>query len=105
MNQHPGIGIAFFYFNFRDHSQRDGSAMVRALLLQLAGQNVDCQADLVRLHSSYKSGLPPTEVLLECLRYMVCRFKDTYILVDALDESPRYDAREGLLRIVATIRE
>ncbi|RJE23332.1 Ankyrin repeat protein [Aspergillus sclerotialis] len=99
------IGIAFFYFIFNDETKQDDSAMIRALLLQLAGQLQDCQKDLARLHNLYQPGTPPVEVLIEYLRYMIRRFQHVYILLDALDESPRYSKREGVLAILERIRK
>ena len=47
----PHVGIAFFYFTFRDDSKQDDSAMLRALLLQLSAQRRDGFEDLCRLQS------------------------------------------------------
>ena len=101
----PGIGLAFFYFTFNDDSKRDESAMVRDLLLQLSGQRSDSQTDLARLHDSYSMGLPPTAVLMAYLRQLIQKFDQVYILVDALDESPRYDQRDQVLDTIQTMRE
>jgi hypothetical protein len=53
----------------------------------------------------YSSGTPPVKALLSSLRKTICRFNDTYILLDALDESPRGNKREGVLDAVQTIRQ
>ncbi len=93
----PHIGIAFFYFAFDDESKQDVSAMLRALLLQLWGQLQDGQSDLTRLYDSYKTGLPPSSVLTDHLQRLIKRFYHVYIVLDALDESPRIGAREHVL--------
>ncbi|KAL9105023.1 MAG: hypothetical protein Q9163_000120 [Psora crenata] len=99
-----GIGIAFFYFTFNDDSKQDASSMIRALLLQLSSQLKGGHADLTRLHNSYRAGIPPTPVLLEYLRRLIQRFRDVYILLDALDESPRTGPREHVLDALDTMR-
>lgn len=101
----PGVGLAFFYFTFNDDSKRDESAIVRALLLQLSGQRSDSETDLWRLHDSYNTGLPPTTVLMAYLRQLIQKFDQVYILVDALDESPRFDQRDQVLDIIQNMRE
>ncbi|KAK2752447.1 hypothetical protein FQN54_008109 [Arachnomyces sp. PD_36] len=101
----PDVGIAFFYFTFTDESKQDALAMIRALLLQLSGQLRDGHADLARLHASYQSGTPPPEVLIEYLRHMIQKFHHVYILLDALDESPRYNQREDVLDALEKMRK
>ena len=98
------IGIAFFYFTFNDDSKKDESAMLRALLLQLSSQLQDDHIDLKRLHESYKVGIPPSPVLLEYLRRLIQRFHHVYIVLDALDESPRNGPRGHVLDTLEVIR-
>ena len=100
----PKVGIAFFYFTFNDKSKQDVSAMLRALLLQLSSQLRDDHADLTRLHESHKVGTPPSPVLIEHLRRLIQRFHQVYIMLDALDESPRNGPREHVLDALETIR-
>ncbi|OQE24172.1 hypothetical protein PENFLA_c010G02274 [Penicillium flavigenum] len=101
----PSVGIGFFYFSFNDESKRDCSGMLRALLLQLSAQLQGAEGDIQELFELYKSGTPPVKALLNSLRKTICRFNDTYILLDALDESPRDNKREGVLDAVQTIRQ
>ncbi|CAG8079967.1 unnamed protein product [Penicillium nalgiovense] len=98
------VGIAFFYFSFSDEAKRDDSGMLRTLLLQLSVQLQDGERDLEQLYAMHKSGSPPVEVLLDSLRRFLERFRDTYILLDALDESPRDCKRKGVLRAIQVIR-
>ena len=88
------IGVAFFYFTFSDSAKQDVSSMIQPLLLQLSSQLQDGHANLVQLYESYSFGTPPSTALLECLRNMILKFRHVYILVDALDESPRSGSRE-----------
>lgn len=98
------VGIAFFYFSFSDEAKQDDNGMLRTLLLQLSVQLQDGERDLEQLHILYKSRSPPVDALLESLRRFLKRFHDTYILLDALDESPRDCKREGVLRAIQVIR-
>ena len=100
-----GTGIAFFYFTFNDDSKQDESSMIRALLLQLSSQLQDGHTDLKRLHESHKAGIPPSPVLLEYLRRLIQRFRHVYILLDALDESPRTGPREYVLDALKKMQE
>jgi ankyrin repeat domain-containing protein 50 len=101
----PGVGIAFFYFTFNDESKQDESAMFRALLLQLSSQLSDSHTDLARLHDSYRTGIPPVIVLIVHLRHLIQKFDQVYILLDALDESPRYGQRDQVLNTIETMRK
>ncbi len=100
----PNVGIAFFYFTFNDESKQNVSAMLRALLLQLSSQLQDGHADLTRLHESYKAGTPPSPVLIEYLRRLIQRFHQVYVMLDALDESPRNRSRRDVLDALETMR-
>jgi hypothetical protein len=104
MRHKHGVGIAFFYFSFSDKAKQDDNGMLRTLLLQLSVQLQDGERDLEQLHTLYKSGSPPVDALLESLRRFLERFRDAYILLDALDESPRGSKREGVLRAIRVIR-
>jgi hypothetical protein len=99
-----GVGIAFFYFSFNDEVKQDDNGMLRTLLLQLSLQLQDGERGLEQLHALYRSGSPPVHALLGSLRRFLERFRDTYILLDALDESPRNYKRESVLRAIQMIR-
>ena len=101
----PKVGIAFFYFTFNDESKQDVSAMLRALLLQLSSQLRDGHVDLARLHESYKAGTPPLPVLIEHLQRLIQRFHQVYIMLDALDESPRNGSRVYVLDALEAMRD
>jgi hypothetical protein len=100
----PRIGIAFFYFTFNDDSKQDVSGMLRALILQLSNQLDDGYTDITRLHDRYRDGVPPVPVLMESLRRLIQKFQDVYVVVDALDESPRHERRERVLDALADFR-
>lgn len=104
MRHKRGVGIAFFYFDFRDEAKQDDNGMLRALLLQLSVQLQDGERDLEQLYALYKPGSPPVDALLVSLRRFFEQFRDIYILLDALDESTRDCKREGVLRAIQVIR-
>jgi hypothetical protein len=99
------IGIAFFFFTFNDASKQDTSAMLRTLVVQLSCQLNDNHGLLSRLHDSYRNVMPPDQVLMDCLRQLVRAFDDVYLIVDALDESPRDKHRADVLQALADLRE
>lgn len=101
----PHIGIAFFYFTFNDESKQDESAMLRALLLQLSSQLQNGHSELTRLHHSYQNGIPPSPVLTGYLHQLVQKFRHVYIVLDALDESPRNGARDHVLVTLESMKK
>ncbi|KAI1746952.1 hypothetical protein F4782DRAFT_543906 [Xylaria castorea] len=84
----PRTGLAFFFFNLNKQSKQNASAILRALVPQLSMHQVSYD-NLSRLHGNYFHASPPDEALLDCLHRPVKKFENIYILVDALDESPR----------------
>ncbi|KAL8747661.1 MAG: hypothetical protein Q9190_000508 [Brigantiaea leucoxantha] len=101
----PRIGIAFFYFTFRDKDKQDEIAMLRALLLQLSTQLENDHKHLRQLKKTYEPGTPPLPVLLQYLRLLCEEFCEVYIVIDALDESPRDGPRQRVLDVIETIRD
>ncbi|KAF3386381.1 hypothetical protein F1880_001640 [Penicillium rolfsii] len=101
----PNVAFGIFFFKFDESTKQDASAMMRSLLLQLAGQCQDCQTDLTRLHASCQPGPPATERSFEYLRRMICRFRSVYIFVDGLDEIRSNEKRKGVLTAVRRMRE
>lgn len=98
------VGIAFFFFTFSDDRKQDASSMLRAILLQLSSQLGDDHSILSLLRERYRDTIPPNQALMNCLRQLLRSFRDVYIVLDALDESP-WDAHRGTtLDIVAELR-
>lgn len=98
------IGIAFFFFTFSDESKQSASAMLRALVLQLSAQLNDGHAILSRMYDTYPNELPTEPALLESLHQLIRGFPHVYILLDALDESPRNKHRKEVLQALADLR-
>src|SRR5206468_1075868 len=100
----PRVGIAFFFFTFSDSSKQDSSAMLRALVLQLSSQLNDSHGPLSRLHDSYYGAAPPDQALMDCLHQLIRSFDEAYIILDALDESPRDKRRGDMLQTLVDVR-
>jgi hypothetical protein len=62
--------------------------MLRSLISQLSTQTAGTSLALKSLFSSYDNGrqLPRVSELLDTLRLMVGEFKETFVILDALDE-------------------
>ncbi|KAJ5704127.1 hypothetical protein N7493_011265 [Penicillium malachiteum] len=88
----------------KDEHGQDDSGMLRTLLLQLSAQLPEGEKDIERLYMPHKSGSPSVDTLLDLLRRHFERFRDVYILLDALDESPRDCQREDVLKAIQVIR-
>lgn len=99
----PHIGLAFFYFVFNNESKQDASAMLRALVLQLSSQLKD-NSLLSRLRGTRTLSTPPDQALGDCLGQLICGFDRVYILLDALDESPRGQRRDDVLQALVDLR-
>lgn len=99
------IGIAFFYFSFSDESKQDESCMIRALLWQLSSQSSDRPVDLLQLYDAHKTGTPPSTTSSAYLRRLFGRFHRVYIFLDALDECPRLEGRERVLKTLEEIQD
>ena len=78
--------------------------MLRGLILQLSAQLKD-NAPLTRLHNSYHDTTPPNHVLADHLQQLIRMFDHVYILLDALDESPRDKHRDSVLKVLVAIRK
>lgn len=78
--------------------------MLRALVLQLSGQLNDNHRLLSQLHESYPNAMPPDQAFMGCLHQLIRAFDDTYIILDALDESPRDKHRRDMLEALAILR-
>jgi len=79
--------------------------MLRALLLQLSTQLQDGHVDLIGLYDSYKTGTIPSQLLVMYLRRLIERFRDVFIMLDALDESPRDGPRGHVLDALEVMRK
>ena len=102
----PQIGVAFFYFDFSYGARQDESTMLLTLLVHLSEQLQDGYSALTRLRDSYQTSIPPpSSVLTNCLQGLIQRFEHVYIVLDALDESPRLGARVRVLETIEVMQK
>ena len=87
MTQKP-VGIAYFYFDFKNQDQKVCDAMLRSLLAQLSVQSFEASKPVNALYSACGSGSsqPSLPMTLKTLKDTAESFTDVFILVDALDE-------------------
>ena len=78
--------------------------MLRFLILQLANQLGGSSNVLRHFHECYRGTTPPDDFLLECLHQLIRDYNDVYLLLDALDESPRDQNPRELLNVLNEIR-
>ena len=97
-------GIAFHYFSFTDHSRQTVSGLLRTLLQQLSSQLPDGPATLMQLYDASKNGEPPISDLENAVEQVVAKFQDVYVVIDALDESPRGEQRDAVLDTLSQMR-
>jgi hypothetical protein len=84
--------MAYFYFDFRDAKKQGLRDLVSSLLTQLSarsGSRCDILSDLYSAHDEGKNQ-PSDSTLVECLKKMLALpdQRPTYLIIDALDESP-----------------
>ena len=100
--------MAYFYFDFRDVNKQDLRDLIPSLLTQLStplGPRFDVLSDLYSAHHKGKSQ-PSDGALAECLEAMLTLPDQlpTYLIIDALDESPNTSGipspRERVLQLL-----
>ena len=84
--------MAYFYFDFRDADKQGLHDLVHSLLTQLSarsGPRCDILSDLYSAHDRGKNQ-PSDSILTKCLKEMLTLpdQRPTYLIIDALDESP-----------------
>jgi hypothetical protein len=105
--------IAYFYFDFRDADKQGLRDMITSLITQLSarsGPRCDILSDLYSAHDEGKKQ-PSDSRLAECLKKMLMLpdHRPTYLIIDALDESPNTSGipspRERVLQLVKELVE
>jgi NACHT domain len=84
--------MAYFYFDFRDANKQCLHDLVHSILSQLSassGPRCDILSDLYLAHDQGKKQ-PSDSILAKCLKEMLTLpdQRTTYLIIDALDESP-----------------
>jgi hypothetical protein len=100
--------MAYFYFDFRDANKQTLRDLVPSLLNQLStrsGPRCDLLSDLYSAHDEGKKQ-PSDIILVDCLKKTLAlpNQRPTYLIIDALDESPNTSGipspRETVLRLL-----
>jgi hypothetical protein len=112
----PYIAIAYFYISFKDQTTLDLSILYLQMITQLLAARPDTPISLDSLERCFDSGRVPLQDLLQpALRDVMAGFKQTFIIIDGIDECPKpQDAasqratlkghpRDELLRLITTI--
>jgi hypothetical protein len=100
--------MAYFYFDFRDHLDKQNIRnLLPSLLIQLSAQSDPCRDILSRLYLEHDNGekKPKVRVMTQCLKDMLATSdRPIYIILDALDECPNSSGipspREQVLTLV-----
>ena len=105
--------MAYFYFDFRDVNKQGLRDLVCSLLIQFSAHSATRCDVLSILYSAHDEGKkqPSDSDLAECLKEMLT-LRDqcpTYLILDALDESPNTPGipppRERVLQLVEELAE
>ena len=84
--------VVYFYFDFRDEKKKHRHDLLLSLLVQFAVHSIPCCDTLSRVYSTCGNGTqqPSDKVLVICLKDILSTTTQhpTYIIVDAIDESP-----------------
>ena len=106
------IATAYFYVRHDDKDSHELAHVIGSLISQLACQNTEALADLVDLHTQYArwrsfATIPDDQDLIEKLQIISSHFKETYIMIDGLDECRfLFDAcRERLIDAMAGLSD
>ena len=105
--------IAYFYFDFRDINKQGLRNLVCSLLTQLSAHPTPRRDVLSNLYLAHNEGKkqPSDSDLVECLKKMLTLPDQhpTYLIVDALDESPNTPGipspRERVLQLMKELVE
>ncbi|KAH9059856.1 hypothetical protein EDB87DRAFT_1809517 [Lactarius vividus] len=100
--------MAYFFFDFRDTQKQHRRDLLSSLLFQLSARSDACHRIFSRFYLDHDEGTqqPSDDALSECLTEMlqVPGRPPTYVIIDALDESPNISgmptAREDVLHFL-----
>ncbi|KAK1242542.1 hypothetical protein MKX08_005354 [Trichoderma sp. CBMAI-0020] len=92
------VAVAYFYFSFSDLKKQERDGMLRSLIKQICCQRPN-SPESVRKLKEYRSQdtQPPTAVLEKSLLDVMCGFSATYLVIDALDECPKFKGERAEL--------
>ena len=84
-----GIGLAYFYYDYKEQDQQTPSQLIGALNKQLARQSVPLPVQVKTLYADSNEPKLPLDVdqQIKLLHQLVALFPTTFIVIDALDEA------------------
>jgi NACHT domain len=105
--------MAYFYFDFRDANKQAFRDLIPSLLTQLSASSDPRYDILSHLYSAHDEGKkqPSDDILAKCLKQMLTLpdQRPTYLIIDALDESPNtlgiQSHRERVLQLLEELVE
>ncbi|KAF8333766.1 ankyrin repeat-containing domain protein [Amanita rubescens] len=81
----PETGLAYFYFDINDKSKQTSRSLISSLVLNLTAKSNNLSMD--KLYNKHdKLSLPTRDELLTLLLELLQGFRETYVVIDALDE-------------------
>jgi len=100
--------VAYFYCDFRNSKKQEISDILASLIAQLSAKSDPCYDIVSTLYSTFDAGSrrPADNALIDCLERMlkIEGQPRTYIIIDAIDESPNRPGvvppRERVLELV-----
>lgn len=83
------FALVYFYFDFNDAEKQRPESMIRSLIVQLSLQCISVPQTLESLYTTCTNGKrqPAQHSLLATLHQVIEGFQETYLVIDALDES------------------
>ena len=106
----PDVGLAFVFFNYKDHKQT-AKSVIASLLRQLLERSgsIPEETKCVLEKNASKQTHSSLEEYFKLLKAQIARFSRVYVIVDALDECSeqkgnRSDFMVGLQTIAPAIR-
>ncbi|KAI9852437.1 MAG: hypothetical protein M1838_000757 [Thelocarpon superellum] len=96
----PDNVVIYFYFDFNDKEKQGHHGLMRSLVKQLSMQLPSTSPAIKVILSHCQGQQPTTEVLLSIFRQMLDEFRQTFVVIDALDECTD---REKLMDLLTSV--
>ena len=104
----PDVAVAYFYFNFDQSAKQNAINMLSCIAAQLCLKMVIIPGSLKAFYEQYRSGQDRANIrdLTNVLKDLSVssELQDIFIVLDALDECPKFEARAELLELLLTIK-
>ncbi|KAI0313369.1 ankyrin repeat-containing domain protein [Amylostereum chailletii] len=95
-------GVVYFYFDFRDQKKRDARGLLSSLATQLSHLSSDAEAHLQDVYSRSREGRDDPSILElgRCVKKMLSKCGNVFVVLDALDECPAHPERTEILEVI-----